>query len=628
MGANGAWDTLVGFLPIILLIVLTFRGWPTRSSLPVSTIALYLTALVWFKFEPNAINASVIKGLGDSLTTICIVFGAICLFEMLKMTGALDWLTGKLRSFSRGNQTAEVMLIAWAFAYLVEGASGFGTPTALAAPLLIEMGYEAKATVACCLVMNTLATPFGAAGTPIWFGLDNLGIDDANLEKIGFWAQVISFTAAHVVPVMAAMHLVPISILQKQIVTLYICIYACSGIALAIATFSYELPTLLGGGIGLVLASFYVKTTNTPDLDEIKDSVRRSIGSSSRSKIRRSDFLSETSTREEAPSNHQGENKRSEVNTESFEEKAPDYFTESEDNEVEFIDLETRTTNNDASENISSTRKSASSSLRKDNSSSSRQKQPTWKYLFPLGMVVFYLTLTRFPIIDIKDELKSQHPRLEFRLGSFGEFWISSALVVGLSEIFRDPTKSTTFEIAYVPGVLPFVVVATFSMYLFDMTNQIPTLLKKTWHRTSAVIIPICSALVLAAIMRAGVAAAIANPIITSFGKIGWIIVTPLFGVLGSFFSGSTTVSNLTFGGVQVIAADRLGLNKLHLLALQSVGATIGNCVCLQNIISAKVVVGLDTLESEFIKVTWKPAAIFVAFAWAWGFILFATASS
>jgi L-lactate permease len=51
------------------------------------------------------------------------------------------------------------------FAYMVEGASGFGTPTALGAPMLVSMGHPAFESVVVLLIFNTFATVWGSAGT-------------------------------------------------------------------------------------------------------------------------------------------------------------------------------------------------------------------------------------------------------------------------------------------------------------------------------------------------------------------------------------------------------------------------------------------------------------------------------
>jgi lactate permease len=74
--------------------------------------------------------------------------------------------------------------------------------------------------------------------------------------------------------------------------------------------------------------------------------------------------------------------------------------------------------------------------------------------------------------------------------------------------------------------------------------------------------------------------------------------------MLGSFFSGSTTVSNLTFGGIQLIAAQNIGVSHTSMLALQAAGASAGNGICLNNIIAACAVVGLNVGEGKVIART------------------------
>lgn len=56
-------------------------------------------------------------------------------------------------------------------------------------------------------------------------------------------------------------------------------------------------------------------------------------------------------------------------------------------------------------------------------------------------------------------------------------------------------------------------------------------------------------------------------------------------------YQGSTTVSNLTFGDIQKVAALTIHKPVTTLLALQTAGATLGNMICINNIISAKVCV-------------------------------------
>jgi lactate permease len=67
-------------------------------------------------------------------------------------------------------------------------------------------------------------------------------------------------------------------------------------------------------------------------------------------------------------------------------------------------------------------------------------------------------------------------------------------------------------------------------------------------------------------------------------------LASPFIGVLGTFITGSTTVSNIIFGSVQYNTASQLSLSTELILALQLGGASLGNAVCLFNIIAAAAV--------------------------------------
>ncbi|WP_058557924.1 L-lactate permease [Thiohalocapsa sp. ML1] len=58
-----------------------------------------------------------------------------------------------------------------------------------------------------------------------------------------------------------------------------------------------------------------------------------------------------------------------------------------------------------------------------------------------------------------------------------------------------------------------------------------------------------------------------------------WPLVAPFLGELGAFFSGSATVSKLTFGPIHDAVASDLGLDRFAVLAQQAAGAGMGNMV-------------------------------------------------
>lgn len=91
-----------------------------------------------------------------------------------------------------------------------------------------------------------------------------------------------------------------------------------------------------------------------------------------------------------------------------------------------------------------------------------------------------------------------------------------------------------------------------------------------------------------------------------------WIMIAPVLGALGSFITGSATVSTLTFSSIQENVAVGAGLNQYLVLALQVIGAAIGNMICIHNIVAAGGAVGLNGKEGEILRKTIIPASIYL----------------
>ena len=82
-------------------------------------------------------------------------------------------------------------------------------------------------------------------------------------------------------------------------------------------------------------------------------------------------------------------------------------------------------------------------------------------------------------------------------------------------------------------------------------------------------------------------------------------------GAIGAFFSGSNTVSNLTFGSIQQQIAIDTDLSVTLILALQSVGGAMGNMVCINNIIAVCSVLDVKNSEGAIIKKTVVPMFLY-----------------
>ncbi|RIO87427.1 L-lactate permease, partial [Staphylococcus gallinarum] len=70
-----------------------------------------------------------------------------------------------------------------------------------------------------------------------------------------------------------------------------------------------------------------------------------------------------------------------------------------------------------------------------------------------------------------------------------------------------------------------------------------------------------------------------------------WLFVAPFLGALGSFITGSATVSTLTFSPIQMNIANAIGAEPFAVLAAQIIGAAAGNMICVHNVVAVCAVV-------------------------------------
>ena len=101
-----------------------------------------------------------------------------------------------------------------------------------------------------------------------------------------------------------------------------------------------------------------------------------------------------------------------------------------------------------------------------------------------------------------------------------------------------------------------------------------------------------------------------------------WTFFAPVVGLIGAFVAGSVTVSNMMFSLFQFGVADQLNLSTPLILALQCVGASAGNMICVSNIVAAAATVGLLGREGLIIRRLLLPATYYIGVSGVLGVIL------
>ena len=164
-------QALLAFSPILIAAVLLVGlRWPARRAMPVVYVIAVLIALFAWQVSPLRVIASTIQGLFITLDILLIIFGAILLLNTLKHSGAVTVIRNGFSRIS-DDRRVQAIIIGWLFGSFIEGASGFGTPAAIAAPLMVALGFPAMAAVMIGMMVQSTPVTFGAVGTPILVGV-------------------------------------------------------------------------------------------------------------------------------------------------------------------------------------------------------------------------------------------------------------------------------------------------------------------------------------------------------------------------------------------------------------------------------------------------------------------------
>ncbi len=533
--------TSLSFLPVVLILVL-MMGFKVSSKVSLS-LALLLTVLTTFfiwDMSPVAISAYVLYGFLKAFDILVIIFGAILILNTMKASGAMSVISKGFNNIST-DRRVQVIIIGWAFGAFIEGAAGFGTPAALAAPLLVGLGFPALGAAMTTLIMNSSPVSYGAVGTPT-FGIQssigtqisNGGYDlDAFMHSVSVNTAIIHSSVGLLVPLFVVALMVKIFGQNKSFKeALPIIPFALLGsiafiipYMLAAVFAGFELPSLLGGIVALGILVF-----------------------AARHKI-----LTPKASWDFAPRSSWPESWNSTVNKEA---------------------------NAEPSRNMS-----------------------LFMAWLPYVIISLILVLTRIPAIGLKDILRS---------------W-----TISFPAIFGVEKTAYSFAFGYLPGIIPFILVAVLTIFLHKMSKkEVAQGWSITFSQVSKAVIPLAAGVAMVQLMLNtnnnphGLATMLSlmAKFFADISGSAYIVVAPAIGILGAFFSGSNTVSNILFAGLQFEAASLVGLKQAVIIALQNVGGAIGNMVCVNNIVAVAATVGLlGKGEHKLLTYNTVPAIIYAA---------------
>lgn len=517
---------LIAFIPILTVgILMLGLNWPSMKAMPIAFAVAAVLAFIFWHMPGTWIAASILGAAINTIDILFIIYGALLILRLMKKGGGVNGIAQSMARVST-DRRVQVIVIGFLMGAFFEGAAGFGTPAAVAAPLLVGMGFPPLVAAIVALVGNSSPVIFGAVGTPVVGGFASLDsmIMGAGyphdfytfLTQVGGFATLAQFIGATLIPIamVCSMTLV-----------------ADKSIKEGLEVF----PLALIGGLVFTVPQVIVANFVGPEIASLLSAliaIPVFMGV-----IKAGIFLPKT----------------------SWGFKGDEQTTEC-------------AANADNGEGTGS-EKCISAGM-------------AW---FPYILIGVILLLGRLKWIGLTPVLK--------------------AFSIGWSNILGT-TISKSITPLYNPGILPFMLVALLIPLMHGIDGKEAA---KSWIETIHEIRPAAIALFFALsmtfIMMYSGGATGADSMLLSMAKAAasvaggkWYIVAPIVGALGSFISGSATVSDIMFGGLQLSAAQQIGLPITAILALQAIGAAAGNMICVHNVVAALTTVGLVGKEGPVIR--------------------------
>jgi lactate permease len=543
---------MVALLPILVALVLMVgMRWPSTKAMPLAWLVCVLGAIGAWNLPVGYVTALSLQGIVIAIGVLIIVFGAIIILYTLKYSGGMETIQYGMQNISR-DKRIQAIIIGYMFAAFIEGAAGFGTPAALAAPLLLSLGFPPLAAAVICLVFNSFPVSFGAVGTPILVGLKFLdplakaavaaGTPGLNFVDFGSFAKVIGQWVTMMHGPMAV--ILPIFMLgfltrffgknkswSEGFAAWQFCVFSAVAFLVPYLTFAWlvgpEFPSLIGGlvGLGIIVAGA------------------------------KAGFCVPKDTWDFGPQSTWDADWTGTIATSTSTEFKP--------------------------------------------------HMSQFKAWLPYILIGAILVVTRIPELGLKAVLAAQ--KLPF------------------NDILGYKGVSASIDYLYLPGTIPFMLVAILTIALHGMKGDA---VKQAWTESfvkmKAPTIALFAAVALVSIYRgSGVADAVLNPnnypsmplamakTVAAFAGNAWPMLASYVGGLGAFITGSNTVSDLLFAEFQWGVAQQLELPRQIIVAAQVAGGAMGNMICIHNIIAVCAVTGLIGREGMILKRIFWPFVLY-----------------
>ncbi|MFN2137421.1 MAG: L-lactate permease [Candidatus Promineifilaceae bacterium] len=156
---------LIALAPILVVLYLMLgRQWGGSRAGPAGWLTAAAGSVIFFGAGLQLILVASAKALLLALFVLYIIWMALLLYHTINDAGAISAIGQEMPGLAQG-RAAQALLLSWIFGSFLQGATGFGVPAAVVAPLLVGVGFAAAPAVAIALVGHMWAVTFGSLGS-------------------------------------------------------------------------------------------------------------------------------------------------------------------------------------------------------------------------------------------------------------------------------------------------------------------------------------------------------------------------------------------------------------------------------------------------------------------------------
>ena len=513
-----------------------------KRALPLGWLVAVVIALLYWKQDFTTSAAWALDGFLEAIGTLVIILGAILIMNTLKHSGAV---TAIQRVFNNVNpdRRIQAIIVGFVFAAFIEGAAGFGTPAALAAPLLISLGFPPLCAAIVALIYNSVPVVYGAVGTPTNTATavtvqaaEALGADpEAYRMALTKFSAISQATCALFIVFFGVFVMCKMFGKNKSgkeaFAALPFALFTAvvfDVVFLALAFFfGPEFPSLIGAIVTLAIVIFAA----------------------------RAGFLCPKKTWDFEP--------RSEWDASWLSKQE---VKQDVDNGMSAV--------------------------------------LAW---VPYVLIALILVGTRLNWFGLKTLLTSD------------------AFKVSIKNILGNENVNWTWNWGWCPGIFPFILVCILTFFIHRMPGKkVKEAFVDTFKQTSGAAIALFFGVSMVYIYRnTGMNAVLTDKsmlyvmaeALANIFKGAYVIIAPVIGVLGAFMSGSNTVSNTLFAGLQFQTAQLVKMSPVLIVALQNIGGAAGNMICVNNVVAACATTGTMGNEGKIIRTNALPCLIYCIIA-------------